>query len=248
MATPVGRTDIGGCAVLTLDRPQRLNAISTPLLDALDAHLDRIEQDDSRAYVIAGAGRAFCVGSDLKEREPDPGQRILRMHRLILRMRGFPKLGVAAIHGHALGGGLEIALGCTFRVADPDARLGLPEVKLSVIPCYGGTQLLPRLIGEVRALDMMLSGEPIDAATALAWGLVDRVSRPGEAVAAAVDFALKRAAHGAAAERAIREAVWLGADLPLDRALAEEHPIAVCVSESAEATAGIAAFLGRAKG
>lgn len=246
--SPITRIDIDGCAVLKLDRPERLNAISTALLDALDAHLNAIETDDSRAYVVAGEGRAFCVGSDLKEPDLDGEARIARMHRLILRLRGFSKIGVAAIHGHALGGGLEIALGCTFRVADPDAKLGLPEIKLSLIPAYGGTQLLPRLIGESRALDMMLSGEPVDAATALAWGLVDEVSRESQVVEAAVAFATRRSAYGAVAARGIREAVRLGAALPLDRGLAEEQRIALAVSKDPEAAAGVASFFARAKG
>jgi len=197
-----------GVAVLTLNRPQALNALNTALLAELDVHLDRIEADDSRAFVITGAGRAFCVGSDLKEGGGDPEGRIRHMHGLMLRMHGFPKLGVAAITGYALGGGLEVAMGCHFRIADPGAQFGQPEIKLGLMPAYGATQTLPRLIGESRALDLMLSGDPIDAATALAQGLLDEVA--DDPVAAAVrranDIASGRLPWRRTAELAVPDA------------------------------------------
>ena len=239
------REDIDGVAVLTLNRPQALNALDSSLLAEFDAALDRIEQDDSRAFVITGAGRAFCVGSDLKEIGGDAEARIRHMHGLMLRMHHFPKIGVAAVGGYALGGGLEIALGCAFRIADPDARFGLPEIKLGLMPSYGATQTVPRLIGGSRALDLMLSGDPIDAQTALGWGLVDRVSAPGAAVATAIDFALKRAGNKPLAERAIREAVRASAALPLEAGLAEELRLSLAVADSDDARASLAAFRAR---
>lgn len=239
------REDRDGIAVLTLNRPQALNALNTELLGALDAHLDRIETDDSRAFVITGAGRAFCVGSDLKEGGGDPAARIRHMHGLMLRMHHFPKLSVAAISGYALGGGLEIALGCTFRIADPQARLGLPEIKLGLMPAYGATQAVPRLIGERRALDLMLSGDPTDAETALRWGLIDRISVAGEAVDMATDFIRARAGNMPFTERAIRESVAASALLPLKQGLEEELRLALLVAESDDAKAGLAAFRAR---
>ncbi|OJY53860.1 enoyl-CoA hydratase/isomerase family protein [Sphingomonas sp. 67-41] len=236
------REDIDGVAVLTLNRPQALNALNTALLAELDVHLDRIEADDSRAFVITGAGRAFCVGSDLKEGGGDPEGRIRHMHGLMLRMHGFPKLGVAAITGYALGGGLEVAMGCHFRIADPGAQFGQPEIKLGLMPAYGATQTLPRLIGESRALDLMLSGDPIDAATALAWGLVDRIAE--NVVRAAIDFALKRAGNRPFAEAAIHEAIR-ASDLPLEQGLAEELRLSLAVAGGEEAKAGLAAFRAR---
>jgi enoyl-CoA hydratase len=240
--TTILRSDIDGVAVLTLNRPQALNALNTALLAELDAHLDRIEDDDSRAFVLTGAGRAFCVGSDLKEGGGDPEGRIRHMHGLMLRMHDFPKLGVAAISGFAFGGGLELAMGCTFRIADPAATFGQPEVKLGLIPAYGATQTLPRLIGPGRALDMMLSGDPIGAETALAWGLIDRISE--DVVSAAVDFALKRAGNTPVAEAAIRQAIRASA-LPLEQGLDAERRLALQVAEGDEAKAGLAAFRAR---
>jgi enoyl-CoA hydratase/carnithine racemase len=236
------RDSVRGVAVLTLNRPRSLNALNTALLGELDAHLDRIERDDSRAFVITGAGRAFCVGSDLKEGGGDPEARIHHMHGLMLRMHAFPKLGVAAISGYALGGGLEIAMGCQFRIAHPDAMFGQPEIKLGLIPAYGATQTLPRLIGESRTLDMMLSGDPIDAATALAWGLVDRISET--VIEAAIDFALARAGNKPFAEAAIRAAVR-ASHLPLEQGLAEERRLSLEIATGEEARAGLAAFRAR---
>ena len=243
--SPVARHDVNGCAVLVLERPERLNAISDGLLDALEAHLDDAESDGSHALVLTGTGRAFCVGSDLKEAGGDADSRISRMHRLMLRLDAFPKLTVAAVNGYALGGGLELALACTFRLASAAASFGLPEIKLSVMPCYGATQLLPRRIGESRALEMMLGGETIDAAAALAWGLVDRVVVEGDdLISFACGFAAHRSRHSPLAERAIRNAVREGRNLPLAQGLAAEHRLAVEVSRSAEALAGVAAFRG----
>jgi len=236
------REDDQGIAILTLNRPEALNALDTTMLAELDEHIDRIEADDSRAFVLTGAGRAFCVGSDLKESISDPEARIRHMHALIQRLHDFPKLGVAAISGYALGGGLELALGCTFRIAHPDARLGLPEIKLGLIPAYGATQLVPGLVGERRALDLMLSGDPIDAATALGWGMIDRVEE--NVVHAAVNFARARAGNKPVAEAAIRAAV-LASRLPLEEGLAVERRLAIETANSLDAKTGVASFAAR---
>jgi enoyl-CoA hydratase/carnithine racemase len=236
------RQDDQGVAVLTLNRPQVLNALDTPMFSELHDHIERIASDDSRAFVLTGTGRAFCVGSDLKESVSDPDARIRHMHALVQRLHDFPKIGVAAISGYALGGGLELALGCAFRIAHPDARLGLPEIKLGLIPAYGATQLLPRAVGERRALDLMLSGNPIDAATALRWGMIDHVEE--DVVRAAVDFARARAGNKPVAEAAIRAAV-LASRLPLEEGLAVERRLALETSNSLDAKAGVAAFVAR---
>jgi len=236
------RTDDRDVAVLMLNRPERLNAIDTAMLAELNTHLDTIENDASRALVITGSPRAFCVGSDLKEKGADGELRIRHMHALIQRLRAFPKIGVAALSGYALGGGLEIALGLQFRIVDPDAVLGLPEVKLGLIPAYGATQILPRLIGETRSLDLMLSGDPIDPVTALAWGLIDRISE--NVIEAAVEFALQRAGNRPPAEAAIRQAVR-ASGMPLAEGLDVERELAIATSGSNEAKAALAAFKAR---
>jgi len=242
----VTREDIADCAVLTLNRPEVLNAVSNRLLDELEAHLDDIASDAPRALVITGQGRAFCAGSDLNERDGDPALRIAQVHRLIERLIHFPKISVAALNGPALGGGLEIALACTFRIATSDARLGLPEIKLGLMPVYGGTQLLPRLIGERRALQMMLSGDAVAGATALEFGLVDQlVEQAPDVLQAALHMAKHHAQYGLVAQQAIRRAVREGMQLSLTDALALEHTLGPLVAATADAREGIQAFLER---
>lgn len=230
----------GNCAILTLDRPASLNAMNEAMVDAIEAHLDRLEADDCRAIVITGNGRAFCVGSDLKEGTDDSDARVARMHRLVLRLVEYPKISVAALNGLTLGGGLELALACTFRVAVPEAKLGLPEILLSLIPSYGATQLLPRLIGPARALEMMLSGEAILADAALAMGLVNIVDH--DALSAAIRLAKRCSANGFLAQQMIRKAVAEGATHGLAEGLAYERTLVARISESEEALAGIAKF------
>ena len=234
----------GHCAVLTLNRPQVLNTISNDVLDELEQHLAAIAGDDSRALILTGAGRAFCAGTDLNEWHGDPQERLLRVHALVERMLEFPKPVVAALNGLALGGGLELALACTFRVARRGAKLGLPEIKLGLLPAYAGTQLLPRLIGENRALEMMLSGDPVDGDAALAMGLVNRIcADEADVVAAAVEFAASFTRHSLVPQRAIRRAISEGMRLPLDEALRHERELVREVSASADTLEGVQAFL-----
>lgn len=239
----VERMDRGACAVLTLDRPDALNALSDDLLDALDAQLDVAERDASRVVILTGRGRAFCAGSDLKGSH-DPNARIRRMHALVQRLQAFPKASVAALNGLALGGGLEIALACTFRVAGASSRMGLPEVKIGVIPLYGGTLLLPRLIGEARALELMLVGEAIGGAEALRIGLVNRLCEAEvDVVDAACAFA-ETFCHGSfVPQRALRRLVREAASLSTAEALEHERAAAEAIAASEDAHEGVRAFI-----
>ena len=167
-------------------------------------------------------------------------RRIARMHQLMLRLVEYPKMSVAAINGLALGGGLEIAMACTFRVAAPQARLGLPEITHALMPAYGGTQLLPRLVGVGRALELALSGEMIDAQRAKEIGLLNAVA--DDPLAAAIALAARCSRHGQVAQREIRRAMLGGICLPLADGLALEAQGALRVAESEEARAGVAAF------
>ena len=167
----ITHSTIGNCAVLTMNRPAALNAITTDMLNLFESQLDAIEKDDSRAVILTGAGRAFCPGSDIKSPPDNVRARIDQVHRLIRRLLEFPKLSIAAINGLALGGGLELALACTFRVAASDAKLGLPEIKIGLMPAYGGTVLLPRLIGAGRAQEMMLGVSPYRDKPHYPWAL-----------------------------------------------------------------------------
>lgn len=232
----------GGIALVRLDRERVLNAMNEAMVEALEQAFERIAADDAvRAYVLTGTGRAFCVGSDLKEGGGgDAGARVRRMHALVLRLVRFPKLGVAALNGLALGGGLEIAMACTFRTAAPSARLGLPEVTHGLMPAYGGTQLLPRLIGTGRALELALTGELIEAERAAAIGLVNAVA--DDPVAAAVALAERCSQGSETARRAILRAVVEGSGLPLEQGLEREYQGVMAVANSAEALAGIDQF------
>jgi len=240
----------GPCAVVTLNRPQVLNAINTEMLDLIDAALGDIESADARALVLTGTGRAFCSGSDIGGEESHEGStqdfanaRIARMHALILRLLDFPKPSIAALNGLAYGGGLELALACTFRTASPLARLSLPEIKLGLMPAYGGTQLLPRLIGAGRALELMLTGESIDANEALKIGLVNAVD--ADPVGAACNLAERLPGGAGMAQHMIRRAVAHGANLDLAAALELERVSATELAVSEEAQKGVMRFAAR---
>jgi enoyl-CoA hydratase len=237
---PVQSSIVDNVYVLTLDRPKVLNAINTEMADALSRHLDVAERDNCDAVVLTGSGRAFCAGTDLRESVGDIEQKLIRMHNIIKRLVEFPKICVAAINGVALGGGLELALACVFRVSHLDAQLGLPEIKLSLMPSYGGTQLLPRLIGSARALEMMLLGEPISAGKAQAIGLITAIAP--DPVRAAIDLARRVATRGSLAQQLIRKAVNEGGHHDLDSALNLERGFVMAVGKSLEAQNALAAF------
>jgi enoyl-CoA hydratase/carnithine racemase len=241
---------IGSVAVITLDRPDKLNAITTVMLDELDAALTEVETSDARAVIVTGAGRGFCAGSDISGQDQHHGDtrsfaenRIRRMHALILRLVEYRQPSIAALNGLAYGGGLEIALACTFRTAALTAKLCMPEIRHSLVPSYGGTQLLPRLIGAGRALEMMLTGESVDADEALRIGLVNAVD--ADPVAAAIALAERMPNGAGAAQRMIRRAVAIGGDLPLSDALDCERKLAMDIAVSDEARQGAASFTNR---
>lgn len=241
-----------GMAVLTLNRPEALNAISFALLDDLDQALDEIEASDAKGVIVVGAGnKAFCAGADIKElngRSPAEQKRdTLRGQATISRLGRLRSPSVAVIQGYAFGGGLEIALACTFRLAAPTAKLGLPEIKLGLIPGYGGTQRLPRLIGEARALELMLSGGVMEASGALACGLVSRVIDGGNLVAAAQEFLLPLTQYSKTASRLIRESVARGLSVGLEEGLRIEADLITLAFQSADANEGMQAFIEKRK-
>jgi len=171
----------GGIALVTLNRPDKLNALNAATMAELDDVFARCESDGSvRALILTGAGeKAFVAGADINElAAADPVQSIAtaqRGQRTLRRLELMPKPSVAAVNGFALGGGLELAMACTMRVASPNARMGQPEVKLGLIAGFAGTQRLPQLVGKGKAMELLLTGEPIDAAEAHRIGLVNHV-------------------------------------------------------------------------
>lgn len=169
----------GSIGIITFNRPDRLNAINNQLLDEFDSSLDETESEDVRVVILTGNERSFCAGFDLKETvTPSISQ---KYNRLINRIESFGKLTIAAIDGYALGGGCEIALCCDFRIASGTASIGLPEVKVGIIPSGGVTyRLLPRVIGLGRAKEMLYLGESLSGIEAFNIGLVNKVVPPGK--------------------------------------------------------------------
>ena len=217
-----------GVATVTLDRPEVLNAIDLRMRDELWALLDVVEHDsEARVLVFRGAGeRAFSSGADLTDFGRAPSYvdaRLGRLERdLWARVYALEKPTIAAVHGYALGAGCELALLCDLCIAADDALFGLPEVHLGYIPAAGGTQALPRAIGIGRALDMICSGEPVTAARALDYGIVQWVVPRQELDAATERIARGIAAAPAGAVRATKAAVNRGLELPLAEAIALE--------------------------
>jgi enoyl-CoA hydratase/carnithine racemase len=214
-----------GVAWITLNRPEVYNAIDLEMRDALWAYLDAAEADeDVGVIVFRGAGEmAFSSGADITEFGTAPSYTDARRSRLERDLWGrvlhFPKPTIAAIHGFALGAGCELSLLCDFRIAAEDAQIGLPEAKLGYIPTAGGTQTLQRTIGRGRALDMLLSAEPVSAQTAVDYGLVHRVVPLTNLDAEAEALARRLLAQPAKALRAARQALREGAGLPLSQAI-----------------------------
>jgi enoyl-CoA hydratase len=238
----------GQVAVLTLNRPARLNAIGSEVLERLTAAVAAAAADDRvRALVIAGAGRAFCAGADLSEIEALPDARafrgfIARMNEVYQLISDCPKPSVAALHGVAFGGGLELALACDLRVAEHDARLGVPEMKLGVLPGAGGTQRLPRLVPAAIAKQMILTGEPITAERAHALGLINELAAPGEAVPAALSLAAQVAAGAPLALAAGKRLIDQGLGMDLTAAIGYEGESVSTLFGTADRVAGLAAF------
>ena len=217
-----------GIATVTLDRPEALNAISTELARALAATFEPLgTRRDLRAVVLTGAGeRAFCAGADLKERSgfDDHGWFVQRevLRRAFGAVRRCPLPTVAAVFGFALGGGCELALACDLVVAADDTTMGLPEVRLGLVPAGGGTQLLARRVGRSVAKDLVLTGRRVEAAEAQRLGLVDRVVPRAGALLAARGLAAEIAANAPTAVRLAKWALDLGADLAQEAGLEVE--------------------------
>jgi len=238
-----------GIATITLNRPNVLNALNQALLEELSACLDRVEHEaEIRAVVLTGAGeKAFVAGADIGELsklDAAQGQALAeRGQQLFRRLENLGKPVLAAVNGFALGGGCELALACSFRLCSNNASFGLPEVSLGLIPGYGGTQRLPRLVGKGLAMEMILSGERIDSARALACGLVNHVCSPAELLPTARALAARILTRSPFAVRQAMRAIHSGLDMSLDQGLAVEANLFGLCCGSQDAAEGLAAFL-----
>lgn len=240
-----------GCAILVLDRQDALNALSFAVIEEIAACLSEVARSDARALLVTGAGaKAFCAGADIKElrgrdlmaqkRDAERGQAVFAM------LDTLPMPSVAVINGYAFGGGLELAMACTFRLATHNAKLGLPEIKLGLIPGYGGTQRLPRLIGEARALDMILTGRTVGAEEAERIGLVTALVE-GDPIEAGLAFASGFTGYGLPALRFAREAVQRALTVPLHEGLKIEADLSTLGFRTADGEEGMAAFVEKRK-
>jgi enoyl-CoA hydratase len=243
----------GAVAVVTIDRADKLNALNASIVaDLFDAFISLADADDVRGIVLTGAGpKAFVAGADIGElatMTPLSGVGVSRAgqdaFRFIETMR---KPVVAAVNGFALGGGLELALACHLRIASENAKLGLPEVKLGIIPGYGGTVRLPRLVGRGRALEMILTGEMIDAAEAHRIGLVNRIVPQAELLSNAEALVGKIATNGPVAVAFAIEAVDHGYNSTTEDALRLESNLFGLLAATADMKEGMAAFLEKRK-
>ena len=237
----------GAVARIELDNGP-LNLVTGAMMERLDAVLEEIAGDPgARAVVLTGAGtRAFCAGSDVKEFEGLAGRvaqgKLLYEKYVYRKLAELPVPTIAAIEGDALGGGLELALCCDLRIASARARLGMPEVRLGVIPGSGGTQRLPAVVGPARAKELILVGELIDAARAEQIGLVNAVAPAGEALAAATAMAERIAERGPVAVREAKRLIGRAGDLDLDAGMAAELDASDRVFSSDDMLEGARAF------
>lgn len=234
-------------ALLILDRPEALNALSFDILRRIGAAFDEVAGwREVRGLLITGAGqKAFCAGADIKELRHRPlvdQKRGAELGQAVFaRLDRLPVPSVALVNGYAFGGGAELALACTFRIAAPNAVFGLPEIKLGLIPGYGGTQRLPRLIGEGRALEMILTARSVKADEAERIGLVNAVAE-GDLLEAGLAFARRFSGYSLPALEFARRAVQRAGDTPLAEGLQIEADLSTLAYRTRDAEEGMAAF------
>ena len=238
-------------AIITLNRPDALNALSFSLIRDLSDRFDEVAHSDARALIITGAGtKAFCAGADIKELF---GRTLMQQKQggdfgqaTFAKLDTLPIPSVAVINGYAFGGGMELALACTFRLATKNAKMGTPEIKLGLIPGYGGTQRLPRVVGEARALEMVMTGRTVDAEEAHRIGLVSRIVE-GDALTAGMAFAREFTCHSLPVLQFARDAVKRASETPLNEGLKIETDLATLAFQTEDAHEGMSAFAEKRK-
>ncbi len=244
------REQEGRVVILTINRPDKLNALNQQVRDEALAHLEAIETDDGvGVVVITGAGeKSFVAGADIGEfagRSPFDQRHAMRSPRVFDVMAGYPKPVIAMVNGFCLGGGCELAMSCDIRVASDKARFGQPEINLGLIPGGGGTQRMPRLVGLGQTMRMVLSGDMIGAAEAREIGLVDQVFAADELREKTLELAAKIASKSPLTLKIAKEAVRAAEQLPIGDGIAYERDL-FCLAFSTEDKAeGVDAFLNK---
>ena len=238
-------------ALVTINQPEALNALSFSLVRDIGRAIDEAAATPARALLFIGAGdKAFCAGADINEL----AGRSLTQEKagaasgqaIFAKLDGLPIPSVAIVNGYAFGGGLELAMACTFRVATAGAKMGLPEIKLGLIPGYGGTQRLPRLVGEARAAEMVMTGRTVEAEEALQIGLVNRLVE-GDTLAGGVAFAREFTGYSLPVLAWAREAVHRALDTPLHEGLKIEADLSTLAFQTEDSVEGTKAFLEKRK-
>ncbi len=241
-------TDENGIALMKINNPP-MNALSTPVIKDIRECVKKALSDDAvRVVVFTGEGKAFIAGADIKEVEglnaaKQGSDYLINGQETFNLIEGGDKPFIAAINGFALGGGMELALACHIRIADETAQLGLPEIKLGIIPGYAGTQRTPRLIGKGRAYELVLSGNFITGAQAAQYGLVNRTAPKGEVVQEATKLALAIAKKGRPAVRTAMDVIRKGTAMDLTDAQKYERDSFGTLCETENKREGVAAFL-----
>ena len=255
MSTPASRWEHlvverdGALCTITISRPKVLNAMNRATLIELDAAMaEAASDDDVRAIILPGAGdRAFAAGADIREMATASPSELFAFARfgqsVFDRIERLGKPVIAAINGFALGGGCELALACPVRIAADTAKLGQPEINLGLIPGYGGSQRLPRLVGRARALDMLLTGRQVTAEEALRYGLVSQVVPAPDLMAVARNLGEAIAGKPPIAVRLMLDVVSAGLEMPLDAALQHEAALFALAGATEDMREGTRAFL-----
>ncbi len=243
----------GELAIVTIDRPEKLNALNADVVREIGDVFDSLADDANvRGVILTGAGqKAFVAGADIGELAQQTvrggKEKSLRGQRVLARIENLGKPVIAMINGYAFGGGLELALACHLRTLAAETRIGLPEVGLSIIPGYGGTQRLPRIIGRGRALEMILTGKPIDADTALRFGLVNRVAPAADLGEVTAKLAGAILGNGPLALAMATEAVLRGTETTQEEGLRIECDLFGIISSTDDMREGLNAFLEKRK-
>lgn len=237
-------------AILTLNRPSQRNALNRAFIAELGAHIAMLSgRRDLRAVILRGVGNAFAAGADIAEMQsmsPAEAEQFARLgQRIFTALEHLPQPTIALVHGYALGGGLELAMACDMRIAAEGAQFGQPEVALGVTPGFGGSQRLPRIVGQGRALQMILTGERIDAATALQYGLVQQVVPADELLETGLQLAAALAKRGPLALAYAKRAVYDGAELDLSKGQALEASFFGLLFSTQDQKEGMEAFLAK---
>lgn len=238
-------------AIVTINRPKALNALNPDVLRELYDTMDQLDGDSSvKAVIVTGAGeKAFVAGADIASMSTMTPEQALDFakigHRTMDRIAAMKKVTIAAINGFALGGGCELAMACDIRIASSKARMGIPEVTLGVIPGFGGTQRLSRLVGLGMAVELLATGRQVKADEAWAIGLVNRIVEPGELMASCLEMAQKIAGNSSTAIALGKETVCSGLETDLAHGLELEQKAFALAFATADQKEGMSAFLGK---